>query len=265
MNSSQLSQAANGANDGKPSVEEPPEQLLAEHRPPVHVTSRKAAQKAWATYIPKSQDSPNQPSTKVKKSSAPSSAAGTRMSVEETQKETKEKRKRAESVVKQAGKGLVDMKGTASSERREPKKAKTGAQPKKRYAAAIISDSDDDSRVGLMLPIAPQQRVSQKGHGKFKSCAATPQDIEDALNDSGEERRDDDSQQDDDGEEPEPRGGCDDLESEQKPNHYHQVMHNIFKTVLFSANHNVLNSLLRALDATGENGTGIDWAGIPDE
>lgn len=80
--------------------------------------------------------------------------------------------------------------------------------------AAIISDSDNDSRVGPMLPIAPRQRVSQKGHGKFKSRAATPQDIEDALNDSGEERRDDDSQQDDDGEEPEPRGGCDDLESE---------------------------------------------------
>ena len=65
-----------------------------------------------------------------------------------------------------------------------------------------------------MLPIAPQQRVSQKGHGKFKSCATTPQDVEDVLNDSGEERRDNDSQQDDDGEEPEPRGGCDDLESE---------------------------------------------------
>ncbi|KAH9919667.1 uncharacterized protein B0H18DRAFT_1122315 [Fomitopsis serialis] len=127
--SSQLIQAADvGGHDGNLSVEEQPEQ--AWHRPPVRAASRKAAQKSWATYIPKSRNSLNPPSSKVTKSSAPSSAAGTRASVEETQKGTKEKRKRAESVAKEAGKGAVDTKkGAASSERREPKKAKTGAQP----------------------------------------------------------------------------------------------------------------------------------------
>lgn len=119
------------------------------------------------------------------------------------------------------------------SEWHEPKKARTAppkpskyclllcipscsSRPERRYTAAVISDLDgEDLEPTACLSKLPQAHPQQhKGRKMISSQGTISQDIEDVLNDSGEEQEDRALDQEDEEEEPESHGTCEDLETE---------------------------------------------------
>ncbi|KZT64606.1 hypothetical protein DAEQUDRAFT_741201, partial [Daedalea quercina L-15889] len=201
---------------------------------------------AWANMIPKTRNVSKAKAPASQQAGSESTKAPATMQEKIVSKPATEKRKRAESIAKTSGEkeramklkgaakgmgGLENMEKSSMSERRQPKKAKLtiSAAPKpvevhqkqpRAYAPPkVMDDSDKEHSESDRSPASRSiQAPSRLQHGKSRgmthcSPAISSVDIEDALNESGEEG-DSISLQEHDAECSKPQETCDDFDAE---------------------------------------------------